>query len=389
MIGDDADRAGVAQRPGAGGEGCAGGEHVVDEEDAAGHLASACDPRRLADALRRGACRPGGRRRCGARQGSQRRAEALGQRGGHLAGRVEAPPRSRSGAAGTGTIVPLRQVSRGQPVDPLGDQLGDRQQPAELQRRDQSRATPSCGAEDQARSSPAGPCPASGAAAARRRPQRVQTTASAAAGAPAGRAERRDQAGGDSVEQLHGPILRAGGARVARCSSGKRQDLVTASGRRCRRSGSPRPAARRRRAGSTSRMQAPSPTRQPSPRIAGPSIRTPLAQLDPGADQDRAVDLGVAERARGADALRDLRRAGLDLDLPAQRVEVALRAAPRGCRCRSSRRRSRASRRARRPPAAPGRRPSPSRRSRPGRRGRPPCSSPGSGKKSKISERNM
>ena len=101
----------------------------------------------------------------------------------------------------------------------------------------------------------------------------------------------------------------------------------------------------------------------------------PRAQLDPGADQRRRLDLGpVRGRWRRGCPGETSGAPGIDLDLAGERVECCPGAARRGCLCRSSRHRSRASRRGRRSRAARGRRPSPSRRTPPGRPARRACS---------------
>lgn len=82
----------------------------------------------------------------------------------------------RSRAAGTGTTVPPSR-SRGASQrmrSAISSATGSRRRNFSPLTR--SRATPSCGAEDQARSTPAGPAPEMEMAAARRRAQRVQTT---------------------------------------------------------------------------------------------------------------------------------------------------------------------------------------------------------------------
>ena len=114
-------------------------------------------------------------------------------------------------------------------------------------------------------------------------------------------------------------------------------------------------AARPLQAGSSRGCEAPSPIRQPSPTIAGPSIRTPSPRARPRrrpapAPSTSAPSSGLAART----PLRNLGRARAR---PRPR-RAARRGCPgaarRGCRCRSSRRRSRASRRATSPSSRAG-----------------------------------
>ncbi len=84
----------------------------------------------------------------------------------------------RRGAVGTGTIVPL-SIAPGASHwmrSAMRSAIGSRRR--NLRAATSSLATPSCGAADQARSSPAAPTPTKGSAAASRRAQRLQRAAS-------------------------------------------------------------------------------------------------------------------------------------------------------------------------------------------------------------------
>ena len=174
------------------------------------------------------------------------------------------------------------------------------------------------------------------------------------------RAERRRQSERDRTES---PMPRSCSLPAQPCSAGchKRSGLRYATGnsRRQHRPGRNVGAVDEDRVAD----QAPSPSRQPSPTIAGPSMRTPAPSSTPSPRQRRTSPRpvkGLAARTPSATS------GGRDLDLDERRS--ARRgfpdAARRDCRCRSSRRRSHASRRGRRHRSGPGRRPSPSRRTR-------------------------
>ena len=105
--GDDAGRAGRAQRLRAGGQRGAGGEHVVDQQDAAGRGGRRRGSAAGGRSARPGAGRPDGRRRGGpgrARSGDPSRSASAA-----ASSPAGSKPRrrSRAGAAGTGTIAPL------------------------------------------------------------------------------------------------------------------------------------------------------------------------------------------------------------------------------------------------------------------------------------------
>ena len=371
----------AAQGPGAGRDRRPRGEHVVDEQHAARDRPAGPRSAAACRAAPRGGGRPGGRRRRGAGSGPQAAPERSRQGGGDLRRRVEAAQqRSGRGAVGTGTTSPPRSAGRRQPLDAVGHQLGDRQQPAELERRrPASRATPSWGAEDQARvDARRARRRAAARASARRRAQAAQRRRLAAAEPAAG--QRRGAARStvpSASSSLIAQSLAARRARVARDWSGKRQGFCDAAatpptshrlggelGRL--RAGSPRgPDRRPRRSGSRRR------------RSPGRAIRTPSPNSTPSPTSTGPLDLDPVERAGRAHAVGDLGRAGLDRDGTDAGRRSCPGAARRGCRCRSSRRRSRASRRGRRPRAAPGRRPSPSRRTAAGRRGRRALLAPG------------
>jgi len=87
--------------------------------------------------------------------------------------------RSRGGAGGTGTITPLSMCAGASHSirSAIRSATGSRRR--NFSAATSSRATSSWGADDQARSNPAGPFPSSGSAAASRRPHRVHTIASA------------------------------------------------------------------------------------------------------------------------------------------------------------------------------------------------------------------
>ncbi len=179
------------------------------------------DPRRLAEPLGppaadlAAAAAPG-------EAGLQRRLEPLGQGAGQLAGR----DRSRAGAAARAPAAPARRSPLSmwagrQPLDPVGHQLGDRQQAAELQRRRRgSAATPSCGGRGPGAVEPRrAPC----RAAARPRPAAARSGCRRTA---SGRQDRPQaaQSGGASAAATAcrismPPILRGAGARVARTNS--------------------------------------------------------------------------------------------------------------------------------------------------------------------------
>ena len=109
----------------------------------------------------------------------ERRFEPRPQRRRQLAGRIEPPPSQSRWRRRHRHDRPAQHVRGRQPLDPLGHQVGDRQQPAELQRPRPDPAPPlRRKPRSQTLSSPAGPLPRNGSAPASRRPQRVQTTAS-------------------------------------------------------------------------------------------------------------------------------------------------------------------------------------------------------------------
>ena len=189
-----------------------------------------------------------------------------------------------------------------------------------------SRATPSWGAADQARSIPAGPAPRSGVAAASRRAQRRADDGLGLAGAPAGGAEGRQQRRGrrsraGSPPKPAAPTARAWRARSVRISVRRRDD----AGRDAARPASPRRGPRRPRAGSRRgpwrrRRSGSRRRRPPGPRPGRPSPSSTPAPSSAGPVDRRLRSSGSAAHTPSA----DLGRAGLDRDRAEQRVEVAL-----------------------------------------------------------------
>ncbi len=155
----------------------------------------------------------------------------------------------RSGAVGTGTIVPLSRVAGASHWMRSAIRSATGRRRRNLRATTRSRATASCGAEDQARSKPGGPVPSRGSAAESWRAQRVQRMASCRQARP-----QAAQTGGTKpvASAWRRPMARSFGpaARVWRAES---QIFVNASRRelRCRRSGSPPPAPRCPAAGSS------------------------------------------------------------------------------------------------------------------------------------------
>jgi hypothetical protein len=155
----------------------------------------------------------------------------------------------RRGAVGTGAIVPLSRVAGASHWmrSAISSATGSRRR--NLRVATSSRATPSCGAADQALSSPAAPTPTKGSVAARRRAQRLQRTA-------CGRQLRPQaaQSGGTrEVVRTWIKLTRRSLAGVARGWRAEGQASVNSSLRdlRCRRSGPPPEAAPPLRAGSS------------------------------------------------------------------------------------------------------------------------------------------
>jgi len=160
----------------------------------------------------------------------------------------------RSGAAGTGTRSPLsRLCGASQWIRaPIRSATGRSRR--NLRAATRSRATPSCGAEDQTRSRPGGPAPAMGWTAARRRVQRGQMTACS-------RQERPQAAhseGTSATEMASSRLTPRSCGRAARTWRAECQKFVKpqccrrrSCGRRCRRPESPREEARCPRAGSS------------------------------------------------------------------------------------------------------------------------------------------
>ena len=148
--------------------------------------------------------------------GLERRFEPLRQRRRQLAGRVEAAPPQPRRRRRHRHDRPAQHVGRRQPLDPLRHQVGDRQQPPELQRRDQVPRHPLVGSRGPGPVQPRRPFPSSGSAAASRRPQRVQTTASGRQDRPQARKAAAPEPGRDGVQNLHAPTLPSKSARVAR-----------------------------------------------------------------------------------------------------------------------------------------------------------------------------
>ena len=176
--GDDAGGSGRPQGLSAGGEGGAGGEHVVDQENAARGGRRGRGSAAAARAARRGGGRPDGGRRGGP---GRARATPRGARPGRPPARR--PGRSRaaagaSGAGGTGTIAPLSRCAGASHWirSAISSATGSR-------RRNFSAATRLAG-DALVRGRGPGPVeprralPSNGSAVARRRAQRVQTTAS-------------------------------------------------------------------------------------------------------------------------------------------------------------------------------------------------------------------
>ncbi len=158
--------------------------------------------------------------------GLERGVDALGQRRGDLTGRIETtlaqpPPRGRYRDHGA-----AQQVGRRQPADPLGDQLGNWQQAAELERRDETAS------DVLVRRRGPGAIESRWALAKQRLSRRQAASATiaegclVAAGTAASGAKRWRQTGDDGVQELHVPSLPGKGARVARRSSGLCQGFV-------------------------------------------------------------------------------------------------------------------------------------------------------------------
>ena len=174
--GDHAGGPGRPQSPRTGAHRRPGGEHVVDQEDAArgmpvGSIRGGCPSR---SARLRPTCRRAPRRTNRA-PGS---VQALGQRRRQLPGGIEPPapqPRARRRHR---HHRPAQHVRRRQPLDPVRHQVRDRQQPPELQRRNQLRATPSMRRRRPSPIEPRRPVPQQRLRVPNRRAQRVQTTAS-------------------------------------------------------------------------------------------------------------------------------------------------------------------------------------------------------------------
>jgi hypothetical protein len=155
----------------------------------------------------------------------------------------------RMGAVGTGTIVPLSSVAGASHWmrSAISSATGSRRR--NLRAATSSRATSSCGAADQARSSPGAPAPVSGSAAASRRAQRLQITTSDRQLRP-----QAAQSGGmRAVASPWKKFTRRSLAGEARAWRAKGQTCVNSSLRdpRCRRPGSPLEATPRLRAGSS------------------------------------------------------------------------------------------------------------------------------------------
>ena len=284
-----------------------------------------------------------------------------------------------------------QRPGRRQPVDPLRHQRRHPQQPAELERGDEvagdafvrRRGPGALDAGRAARSAAAAPPPAAG------RSARTGSASPAGQGRPHAAQSGGTRPATASSRNPMPPILTARGARVvARHRDKSVRDSTT--GPRCRRRASPRPA-----------RSAPS-SRIASRQIGAGADRAALADHRPGrrcglpppTPTPAPISAGASTSAPSGSSAAHSPAAtsgtpGSTCDRPAQGVDVALPAARRGCRCRSSRRRSRASRRGCRPRAAPGRHPSPSRRSRAHRRGRRPCWFPARGRTRRSPERNM
>lgn len=155
----------------------------------------------------------------------------------------------RRGAVGTGTIVPLSMAAGASHWIRSAINSATESRWRNLSAATNSRATSSCGAADQARSSPAAPTPSKGSVAASRRAQRLQRivccrqlrpqAAQSGGTRPAARAWRK--------------FTRRSSAGAARAWRAKGHVFVNSSlrGPRCRRSGSPRAAAPPLRAGSS------------------------------------------------------------------------------------------------------------------------------------------
>ena len=320
------------------------------------------DPRRVADAL--GAAPADLAATAAASQAGARAAARSARPGPRRSPRRDRSRGARRAAGAVGTGTTRRSAGRrGEPLDPVRHQLGDRQQAAELQRRDQVAGDALVRRRGPGAVEPGGPAPRSGSAAARRRAQRVQSDRLRSAGAPAGGAERRHQ---DGRAACRGSTPRSCGApaRAWRAECQKlRQDLATrardAADQHARPRGTSAPckqdrvarAGRRRRSGSRRR-------RSPGPGCARRRRSRRRRRPAPGPRPRR-------RRAGWRSAHPPPPRARRARPRPRRAARRSCPgAARRGCRCRSSRRRSRASRRERRPRAVPGRRPSPSRRTR-------------------------
>lgn len=155
----------------------------------------------------------------------------------------------RRGAVGTGTMLPLSTVAGASHWMRSATSSATGSRRRNLRAATRSRATPSCGAADQARSSPGAPTPFRGSSAASRRAQRLQSTASGRQLRP-----QAAQSGGTrAVTRALRKFTRRSLAGVARAWRGKGQMSVKASLRdpRCRRPGSPLKTTRPHRAGSS------------------------------------------------------------------------------------------------------------------------------------------
>lgn len=155
----------------------------------------------------------------------------------------------RRGAVGTGTIVPLRIVPGTSQWmrSTIRSATGRRRR--NLSAATRSRATPSWGAEDQARSSPGAPKPSRGSASASRREQRVQSVASGRQVRP-----HAAQSGGTmAVATAWRSFMARSSGPAARVWRAECQFFVKPLARepQCHRSGPTSAAARHPRAGSS------------------------------------------------------------------------------------------------------------------------------------------
>ena len=152
----------------------------------------------------------------------------------------------RRGAVGTGTIVPLSRVPGASHWmrSAISSATGGRRR--NLSAATSSRAVPSCGAADQARSSPAAPLPSKGSAAASRRAQRLQRIACGRQLRP----QAAQSGGTKAVASAWKKLTCRSLASLARVWRAEGQMFVRSSLRdpRCHRPGSPPAAAPRLRA---------------------------------------------------------------------------------------------------------------------------------------------